>query len=334
MEAYVLVFFLCALFIAALVLIYGIRIVAEEEAIVVERLGKYHRVLHPGIKFIIPVLEAPRKIMTIEYVKEKDGSTTKTVDWKTRFDLRNRAHDFDKQTAITKDNVVIDIDAFLMYEIIDPRRAVYAVAELPIAIEGLTKTILRNIIGEMTLDETFASRDPINRQIRIALESATENWGIKVNFVELQDILPPDNIKDAMEKQMRAEREKRAKVTEAKAVKESTILQAEGDSQAKILFADSTKRAKMLIADGEAGARLKEAQAEALAIEKIGDYIKNSSVSAEQYLIAMKYIESLKEMVSGKDNKVVYLPVEATGILGSLGGIKEIFDNLHPKNPD
>jgi regulator of protease activity HflC (stomatin/prohibitin superfamily) len=334
MMIFLLVCSIMLLFLLILILVYGIRVIGQTEAMVIERLGKYSRTLKPGIRFIIPIIETPRKIMTLYYMKEKDGSTTPILEWKAKFDLRTRSHDFPKQTAITKDNVVIDIDAFLMYEIINPKQAVYSVYDLAIAIEGLAKTILRNIIGEMTLDETFASRDFINIGIRTALEKATENWGIKVKFVELQDIIPPENIKGALEMQMRAEREKRAKVAEAQAVKEAAILEAEGSSQAQILKADAEKRAKMLIADGEAGARLKEAQAESLSIQKLADYLQNSKMSAEQYMIAMRYLETLKAMISGKDNKVVYLPYEATGVLSSLGSIKEIFKDYNQNNQD
>ncbi|MBN1466147.1 SPFH/Band 7/PHB domain protein [candidate division KSB1 bacterium] len=324
-STFLLAFSLIFLFLLILILVYGIHVVGQTEAMVIERLGKYSRTLKPGIRFVMPIIENPRKIMTLYYMKEKDGSTTPIMEWKAKFDLRTRSHDFPKQTAITKDNVVIDIDAFLMYEIINPRLAVYSVYDLAIAIEGLAKTILRNIIGEMSLDQTFASRDVINIGIRTELEKATEGWGIKVKFVELQDIIPPENIKGALEMQMRAEREKRAKVAEAQASKEAAILEAEGRSQARILDADAEKRAKMLVADGEAGARLKEAQAESLSIQKLADYLHDGKMSAEQYVIAMRYLETLKEMISGKDNKVVYLPYEAAGILGSLGSIKEIF---------
>jgi len=237
-------------------------------------------------------------------------------------------YDFPRQNVITKDNVAIEINALLYFQITDPVKAVYEIANLPDAIEKLTQTTLRNVIGELDLDETLASRDTINAKLRAILDEATDKWGVKVNRVELQDINPPKDIKEAMEKQMRAERDRRAAILEAEGLKRSKILEAEGFREAEINKAEGEKKAKILTAEGEAEARIKVAQAEAEAIMKITKTISASKGDPANYLIAVRYIEALKEMVSGKENKVVYLPYEATGILSSIGGIKDMLEGI------
>jgi regulator of protease activity HflC (stomatin/prohibitin superfamily) len=194
----------------------------------------------------------------------------------------------------------------------DPVRAVYEIANLPQAIEKLTQTSLRNVIGEMDLDDTLSSRDTINSKLQEILDDATNKWGVKVNRVELQDINPPMDIREAMEKQMRAERDKRATILEAEGTKQSQVLEAEGERQADITRAE-----------GEAQARIAVAQAEAEAIKVVTEAIQNTG-DPVNYLVAMKYLETLKEMTSGQDNKVVYIPYEATGVLSSVGGIKDL----------
>ena len=186
----------------------------------------------------------------------------------------------------------------------------------------------KNVPGELDLDETLTSRDTINSKLRAILDEATDKWGVKVNRVELQDINPPQDIRDAMEKQMRAERDRRAAILEAEGLKRSKILEAEGFREAEINKAEGQKRSKILIAEGEAEARVKVAEAEAEAINKVTGAISSSKGDPANYLIAVRYIEALKEMVSGKENKVVYLPYEATGILSSIGGIKDMLEGI------
>ena len=225
---------------------------------------------------------------------------------------------------ITKDNVVTEINAILYFQIVDPMRAMYEIQNLPDAIEKLTQTSLRNIIGEMDLDETLTSRDTINNKLRIILDEATNKWGVKVNRVELQDINPPRDIRDAMEKQMRAERDKRAQILNAEGQKEATIRESEGRMQQAINHAEGERQAQVLHAKAEAEAKLLTAEAEAQAIRKIAMAVEGSGANPAQYLIAVRYLETLKEMTSGKDTKTVYLPYEASGVLSSLGGIKEL----------
>jgi regulator of protease activity HflC (stomatin/prohibitin superfamily) len=205
----------------------------------------------------------------------------------------------------------------------DPVRAVYEIANLPQAIEKLTQTSLRNVIGEMDLDDTLSSRDTINSKLQEILDDATNKWGVKVNRVELQDINPPMDIREAMEKQMRAERDKRATILEAEGTKQAQVLEAEGERQADINRAEGEKKATILVADGEAQARIAIANAEAEAIKVVTDAVQGTG-DPINYLVAMKYLETLKEMTSGEDNKVVYIPYEATGVLSSVGGIKDM----------
>jgi len=248
-----------------------------------------------------------------------------------RIDLRETVYDFPRQNVITKDNVVTEINAMLYFQVTDPVKAVYEIANLPEAIEKLTQTTLRNVIGELDLDQTLTSRDTINTKLREILDEATDKWGVKVNRVELQDINPPKDIRDAMEKQMRAERDRRAVILTAEGEKRSRILEAEGIREAKINKAEGEKRSKVLMAEGQAEARVKVAQAEAEAIGLVTKAIAESKGDPANYLIAVRYIETLKEMVSGKDNKVVYLPFEATGVLSSIGGIKEMLEGIGKK---
>ncbi|MBN2185472.1 MAG: SPFH/Band 7/PHB domain protein [Candidatus Krumholzibacteriota bacterium] len=320
-------FFVIVILIAFFVIVFssrGLQIVKQAETMVIERLGKYHRTLGSGINIIWPIVERAREMDWAYRTEGHDGVMFIKRKKLKRIDLREAVYDFPRQNVITKDNVVIEINALLYFQITDPVKAVYEIANLPNAIEKLTQTTLRNVIGELDLDETLSSRDTINGKLQDILDEATDKWGVKVNRVELQDINPPKDIKEAMEKQMRAERDRRAAILEAEGMKRARILDAEGVKESDINKAEGSKRAKVLIAEGEAEARMKIAEAEAEAIRRITETIAQTGGDPSTYLIAIKYIETLKEMVSGKDNKVVYLPYEATGVLSSIGGIKEM----------
>ncbi|MCL2132660.1 MAG: SPFH/Band 7/PHB domain protein [Lentimicrobiaceae bacterium] len=300
----------------------GIRIVQQSETVLIERLGKYSKTLSAGINIIIPVIDRPRSIIW-RFVKDGyDGRMYVVKREVNKIDLRETVYDFPKQNVITKDNVVTEINAILYFQIIDPVKAVYEIANLPDAIEKLTQTTLRNVIGDMNLDETLTSRDTINSKLRNVLDDASHKWGVKVNRVELQDINPPHDIRDAMEKQMRAERDKRAKILTAEAEKQSQILNSEGLKEAAINKAEGEKRSQILRAEGEAEARIRIAKGESEAISLITEAIKKGD--PVNYLVAIRYIDTLKEMVSGKDNKMIYMPYEATGVLSSIGGIKDL----------
>lgn len=305
----------------------GIRIVQQAQTMVIERLGKYHRTLASGVNLIVPWVDKPRAIDWHEVVGEK-ARHFRTE----KIDLRETVYVFPSQNVITKDNVVVEIDALIYSQITDPVRASYEIANLPDAIEKLTQTTLRNVVGEMELDHILSSRDIINAKLRAILDEATHKWGAKVSRVELKDINPPRDIRDAMEKQMRAERDRRATILSADADKQARILQAEGIRQSEINQAEGQRQARILAAEAEAAARLMVAEAESKAIERITAAIQGTGGDPAQYLIAIRYIEALREMVtSPQSNKVIYLPYEATGVLSSLGGIKEMFGTTEKK---
>lgn len=308
--------------------IKGLKIIQQAETMIVERLGRFNRQLDSGINILWPLIDQPRKIHWRYEIQDLGGRgramLTKLTD---RIDLRETVYDFPRQNVITKDNVTLEIDALLYFQITDPIKSVYEVANLPQAIEKLTQTTLRNVLGEMDFDECLVSREIINSKLRAILDDATDKWGVRVSRVELQDISPPPEVQEAMEKQMRAERERRAAVLTAEGEKRAAILEAEGAKESAINRAEGEKQATILAAEGEAQARLKVATAEAMAIQKLVEAFKGQAGDPANYLIAVRYIETLKEMVSGKDNKVVYLPYEASAVLGSIGGIQDMFKN-------
>ena len=277
-------------------------IIPQSETKIIERLGKYYATLKPGINLVIPFIDRAKSIVTL---------VNGRYAYSTSIDLREQVYDFARQNVITKDNIQMQINALLYFQIVDPFKAVYEINNLPNAIEKLTQTTLRNIIGEMELDQTLTSRDIINTKLRGVLDDATNKWGIKVNRVELQDITPPQSVLQAMEKQMQAERNKRA-----------TILTSEGDKQAQILQSEGDKAA--MINKAEAAARIRKAEAEAVAIEKITEAVGKSTNPAN-YLLAQKYIQMMQQLAEGDKTKTVFLPYEATNLLGSVGGIKELF---------
>ena len=304
--------------------VQGLKIIRQGETKVIERLGRYHSTLSSGINIIWPIIDRPRKVYTRYVVTRMSGTTQTLIRMSDVIDLREQVYDFPEQSVITKDNVTTSINALLYFQITDPFKSVYEIENLPNAIEKLTQTTLRNIIGELELDETLTSRDTINSRLREVLDEATNKWGVKVNRVELQDITPPESVRRAMEQQMQAERERRAKILKAEGDKTSKILYSEGEKEAQINQAKAQKESQILMAQGEAEAKILQAKAEAEAIEKIAEAIKGTNSDPASYQIALKYIETLKEMASGSENKTVYIPYEATSLLGSLGGIKEI----------
>jgi regulator of protease activity HflC (stomatin/prohibitin superfamily) len=228
---------------------------------------------------------------------------------------------FPSQPVITKDNVTIDIDAVIYYRVADPQKATYSVQNLPYALETLTRTTLRNIVGEMELDATLGSRDVINKRMREVIEEASIGWGVDVTRVELQAIEPPRDIQQSMELQMRAERERRAAVTNAEAGKRAAILEAEGVRESQVRRAEGEKDAAILRAHGLAEARLAMAQAEAEAIQKIAGALPEGQ--AAMYLLGMKYLEALPTLAQGK-NSTIFLPAEAAGVMGAIGGLREL----------
>ena len=303
----------------------GVRIIPQAETWVIERLGKYNRTLESGINIIWPIIDRPRVIHTRHTIVDVDGNTYVRNRTTCKIDLREQVYDFPKQSVITKDNVTTTINALLYFQIIDPVKAVYEIDNLPNAIEKLTQTTLRNVIGELELDETLTSRDTINSKLRAVLDEASNKWGVKVTRVELQDITPPNSVRDAMERQMQAERERRAQVLKATGDKEALILESEGKKAALINQAEADKQTKILAAEGEANSRIIKAKAEAEAIAKTNEALANSGMDPANYMLAEKYINTLKEMASGQDSKTVYMPYEASSMLGSIGCFKDMF---------
>ncbi len=281
----------------------SIKIVPQKQVLLIERLGRYHKKAEAGLNLIVPFLDTVRQ----------------------RVDLREQITPIEPQQVISRDNVTMTVDAVIYYLIVDPVAAVYEVQNLHWGIEQLTLSALRNVIGNLDLDHTLTSRDTINTQLRSALDTATQAWGVKVVRIELKNITPPEEIRVTMEKQMTAERTRRAVVTTAEGEKASAILRAEGLKQSQIVSAEGQKQSAILAAEGQAEARLKVAQAEAQAIQFITQAI--TRMDSAQYLIAQKYLESLNQIAANAD-KVVFLPYEAAGVMSSLGGLKELFGQV------
>lgn len=308
----------------------GFKIVRHSETMVIERLGRYDRTLQSGVNIIWPIVDRPRTVHWRYTESGSDGRPIHVNRSTARIDLRETVYDFPRQNVITRDNVAILINALVYFQINDPMKAVYEINNLPDAIEKLTQTTLRNIIGELDLDESLVSRDTVNKKLGLILDEATHKWGVKVNRVELQDITPPADVQHAMEKQMRAERERRAQILSAEGSKGAAILEAEGIREAEIHKAEGEKQSNILRAEGEAQAIERLASAQASALSQVGASLGGTTDPAT-FLIAMRYVETLKEIASaGPQSKLVYLPYEATGLLGALGGIKDLFQHSDP----
>lgn len=312
---------------AIVVISAGVKVVPQSETRVIERLGRFHSVLSPGLNFIIPFIDKPKTIYTRRVEQGIGGRHVVRTVATTVIDLREQVYDFPSQQVITRDNVTTEINALLYFQITDPKKAVYEIDNLPNAIEKLTQTSLRNVIGELELDETLTSRDTINTKLQAILDDATNKWGVKVNRVELQDITPPESVRVAMEKQMQAERNRRAEILNAEGEKQSLILRSEGEKASQINKAEARKQSEILHAEGDAQAIILNAQAEADAIRRVAEAVAVGKTDPAAYMLAMKYIDTLREMTTGKDNKTVYIPYEASSVLSSLGSIRTLFND-------
>jgi len=307
-------FIIIALVVFAIVLVAkSIKVIRQAEVMIIERLGKYNRTLTPGINVLLPILEQPRSVAWMMPITAS-GRAVNVARFTERIDLRESVMDFPEQRVITRDNVVIQINGLLFSQITDPMRAAYEVSNLPMAIEKLAQTTLRNIIGEMDLDKALSNRDEINTKMRAVLDDASDKWGVKINRVELQDISPPPEIQVAMEKQMKAERDRRAVVLEAEGEKAARVLRAEGLRDAAIAEAEGERQRLILKATGEAGA-----------IEKVSAALSASGTNPAQYLIALEYLKMMREIAAGSGGqKTVFLPYESAAVLGSIGSLKEL----------
>ena len=316
----IIVYVLIALVICAIVLLKkSLVIIPQSETKIIERLGKYYATLKPGINIIIPFIDRAKEIVAI-----RRGRYVYTDS----IDLREQVYDFDKQNVITKDNVQTQINALLYFQIVDPFKAVYEISNLPNAIEKLTQTTLRNIIGELELDQTLTSRDTINTKLRAVLDDATNKWGIKVNRVELKNIIPPAAIQDAMEKQMKAERERREAILRAEGEKKSTILVAEGNKESVILDAEAEKQAAILRAEAKKEATIQEAAGQAEAILKIqqanADGLRMlKEANPDNAVLQIKSLEAFAKAADGQATKII-IPSDIQGIAGLSKSIVEI----------
>ncbi|HSR64033.1 MAG TPA: SPFH domain-containing protein [Xanthomonadaceae bacterium] len=287
------------LVIAGIVLLFKtVRMVPQGYEWTVERFGRYTHTLTPGLHFLVPVVYGiGRKVNMMEQVLEVPS-----------------------QDVITKDNAVVKVDGIVFFQVLDAAKAAYEVATLEIAILNLVMTNIRTAIGSMDLDESLSKRDEINAKVLVAVDQATHPWGIKVNRIELKDIAPPRDLVEAMARQMKAEREKRANILEAEGFRQAAILKAEGEKQSTILEAEGNREA----AFRQAEARERLAEAEAKATKFVSDAIADGNVQAINYFVAQKYIEAFKSLAEAPNQKFVMMPMESAGVIGSLGGIAEL----------
>lgn len=292
-------FLIIFLVIVLIIAFKTIKVVKQSEVYIIERLGKFHKVADAGLTIIVPFFDHVRSVVS----------------------LKEQTMDVPPQGVITQDNVTITIDTVVFFQITDPAKAVYEIQSLKKGIEYLAITTIRDIVGKMSLDSTFSSRDLINNQLRMVLDEATDKWGCKINRVEIKDINPPADIRDAMEKQMNAERNKRAAILQAEGEKQSAITIAEGRKEAAILQAEADKESQIRRAKGEAEAIREVAVAKAQEIQMVYDSIKKAN--PDDKLIQLKSLEALKEVAKGEANKV-FIPFEATNALSSLGAIADV----------
>lgn len=290
-----------------------IKIVPQSSVLLIERLGRFHRVAQSGLNIIVPFFEAPRAVY---WTNVRPGLTS--------IDLREQYIDLPPQPVITRDNVTINVDSVVYWQITDPIKSVYEVADLVGGIIQLTITGMRSVMGEMDLDHTLSSREEINSKLRMILDEATDKWGVKVTRVDVKNINPPEDVRITMEKQMTAERNRRALILQAEGEKQAAITRAEGEKQAAITRSQGEKESAILQADGAAQARLMAANAEAQAIQQIAQMIGNADQTA-QYLITQRYIESLRDMTRTQNSKVIFMPVETSSLMASVGSLKEVF---------
>jgi regulator of protease activity HflC (stomatin/prohibitin superfamily) len=310
-----------AIVLAVLITLFkSFRVVGQASVIAIERLGRFHKLATSGLNIILPFIDKPRSVY---WLGQRLGMST--------LDLREQLLDFPPQPVITRDNVTVAIDSVLYYQITDPIKAIYEVADLTGSIMQLTITSMRAIIGDLDLDHTFSSRDIINSKLRAVLDEATDRWGVKVTRVEVRNIHPPEDVRVTMEKQMTAERNRRALILQADGEKQAAIARAEGERQSAIMRAEGEKQSAILRAEGAAQARLRATEAESQAIHQISQSISENQSQSAYYLLMQRYIDSLTHMATSQNSKVVFMPMETSSVLSSVGAFKEVFGDLTGK---
>jgi regulator of protease activity HflC (stomatin/prohibitin superfamily) len=310
-------------FIAIVLLVIAIktiRIVPQATVMLVERLGRFSFVANSGLNLLVPFLDRPRAVY---WTNARPGVTS--------IDLREQYIDLPPQPVITRDNVTIHVDSVVYWQITDPVKAVYEMNDLVGGIVQLTITGMRAVMGDMDLDHTLSQRDQINAKLRIILDEATDKWGVKVTRVDVKNINPPEDVRITMEKQMTAERNRRALVLQAEGDRQAAITRAEGEKQAAVTRAEGEKQSAILAAEGAAEARQRNAQGEAQAIALVAEAMHEHGNPA-QYLITTRYIESLRDMTRTNNSKVIFMPVETSAMLSSVGAIKEVLSQTGEKS--
>ncbi|HEX7056798.1 MAG TPA: SPFH domain-containing protein [Bacilli bacterium] len=308
-----LIFAIVIVFFVIVLVAMSVKIVPQQIVGVLERLGKFHKLLHPGLNIVIPIIDHVRMY----------------------HDLRIQQANVPPQTVITKDNVQVQIDTIIFYQVVSPDQATYGISDFVMGVRNITTATLRQIIGKMELDETLSGREKISAEIRVALDEATEKWGVRIERVEVVDIKPPADIQEAMDKQMKAERNRRAIILEAEAAKQDMILRAEGDKTSKILRSEGEKEARILQAEGQSRSQELEAEGQAKAIRLIAEAERNRieqllASGLDETVLVYKSFEALKEIANGEANKI-FLPTGAADALASVGAIGEMFKNKPDK---
>lgn len=311
----IIVIFSILILATIILLSLSLRIVNHAEVMIIERWGKYNRTLMPGIHFITPIIEQVRNINWRDLRKNQSYYTHEV----NRIDLREHVFDFGKQHVITKDTVQIDIDALVYFRITDPRLAAFKIQNIPDAIEFVTQATLRNIIAGMTLDDTFSSRDMINSELLSRVQPDVERWGVSISRVEIFNITPPNDIKMAMERQIKAERDRRSEVLKADGDRESKITNSRGNAAQIVLNAEGQRASATLIAKGQAEARMLSSRAEAQSMQAVRKAVEKSNIRGVDYLAAVQYLNSLKQTTaSQKPSKVVMIPTDAIDGISDL----------------
>lgn len=291
-------FVILILVLAVVLVIMGVKAIPQGTEYTVERFGRYTRTLRPGLNLIVPMID-------------RVGA---------KLNMMERVMDVPSQEVITKDNAMITVDGVVFFQVLDAAKAAYEVNQLELAILNLTMTNIRTVMGSMDLDELLSQRDSINARLLSVVDDATTPWGVKVTRIEIKDITPPRDLVDAMARQMKAEREKRANILDAEGFRQAEILKAEGEKQAVILDAEGNRQAAFL----EAEARERQAEAEAKATEMVSRAIASGDINAINYFIATKYVDALQAIATAPNEKLVLMPLEASGVIGAIGGIAEL----------